>query len=478
MEKLIKGRAVAPTRKKPKHLPRMLRRFAELGKGERKKPQKIPKGSGQRHAEQSPGTSTAPAGTGPNDGDHRVIFQTYTPNSTPANGGPIPPDPSGATGASDVVLYTGNSYLMASVNGGGSFTEHDTTKFLSAAQGRPVDQVMIYVPHRRLVAWMMQHQVTPATGDGNFRLAVANLDDVLTDVETAWTVYDFTSTDAGQAGSATDRQDLSYSESRLYMTTSVDKGRVVMSLSLDDLVAKRKVNWGRTKPLDDIFHFSDLSQQNSQNVHSVAIVDSNTLRVMTLNDSTGTYDFHDVDVGDFPKVDNLSSLDPDKNDWLTRGVPNVSASVVRGDNLWVAWDAAASTAGDQPFYPNAHVRLARIDFRNWTTVEERQVWNPDYAFAYCCLAIGPDGDIGYGVGVGGSKDYPNSCFGILGDYVVYFRDDSTATAGAGSEPRWGDYITVRPSTIDSRRFAAFGYFTKKSGGGADQQPFYLSYGRP
>jgi hypothetical protein len=228
-----------------------------------------------------------------------------------------------------------------------------------------VDQVMIYVPHRRLFAWMMQHQVTPATGDGNFRLAVANLDDVLTDVETAWTVYDFTSTAVGQAGSATDRQDLSYSESRLYMTTSVDKGRVVMSLSLEDLVQKRKVSWIRTKPLDEIFHFSDLSQQNSQNVHSVAIVDSNTLRVMTLNDSTATYDFHDVDVGVFPKVDNLSSLDPDKNDWLTRGVPNASASVVRGDNLWVAWDAAASTAGDilsQCACPFGAHRFAQLDY--------------------------------------------------------------------------------------------------------------------
>src|SRR5262245_35115016 len=118
MEKLIKGRAISPTRKKPKHLPRMHRRFAELDKDKRKKPQKIQKGSGRRHAEQSPATSTASAGTGPDDGDHRIIFQTYTPNSTPANGGPIPPDPSGATGGSNVVLYTGNSYLMASVNGG------------------------------------------------------------------------------------------------------------------------------------------------------------------------------------------------------------------------------------------------------------------------------------------------------------------------------------------------------------------------
>lgn len=78
----------------------------------------------------------------------------------------------------------------------------------------------------------------------------------------------------------------------------------------------------------------------------------------------------------------------------------------------------------------------------WTTVEERQVRNPDYAFAYCTLASADDGQIGYGVGVGGRHDYPNSCFGILGDYVVY-------------------------------------YFTEKTAAGdALQRPFYLSYGRP
>ena len=80
--------------------------------------------------------------------------------------------------------------------------------------------------------------------------------------------------------------------------------------------------------------------------------------------------------------------------------------------------------------------------------------------------------------VGGARDYPNSCFGILGDFVVYFRDASAATPGADSEPRWGDYITVRPSAADPRRFAAFGYFTGKSGASAVQRPFYLSYGRP
>ncbi|SFT65950.1 hypothetical protein SAMN04487915_10269 [Arthrobacter sp. ov118] len=237
------------------------------------------------------------------------------------------------------------------------------------------------------------------------------------------------------------------------------------------------MHWAYTNPLDGMYQFSDLSQQNSAGVHCVAIADSSTLQVMRLDDGTGTYAFHDVPVGQFPVANDLKSLDPDDVDWLTRGVANVSASVVHGNDLWVAWDAAASGAGENPTYPNAHVRLARIDRGTWTRVEERQVWNPDYAFAYGCLAVGSEGEVAYGVAVGGSHDYPNSCFGILGDYVVYFRDTSTATAGAAAEPRWGDYITVRP-ILGKRRFAAFGYFTAKSGTNAKQQPYFLSYGRP
>jgi hypothetical protein len=475
-KKLIVVDERRPSEHKPKPLPRMRRRLAEGGLDTRHAPPRVKFRKGRR-VKQSPATGTRP--TGPGD-DNRIEFTEYTPLGTPTNGGPIPPDPSGADSSAGVVLYTGNSYLMASTDGGATFTEHDTTKFLPAAVGRPVDQVMIYVPHRRLFAWMMQHGTTAGSGDGNFRLAVAGADDLSKDIEGSWTVYDFTSSDLGAPGTATDRQDLAFSESRLYMTTNLSgKGRVVMTLDLDDLAHRRTVHWGRTDPLEAMFQFSDLSQQNSKNiVHSVAIASTSTLRVMTLDDGAGTYGFHDVTVGQFPVTSDLASLDPDGVDWLTRGVANVSASVVRGSSLWTAWDAAASAPGDKPFYPNAHVRIARIDTGTWKAVQEAQVWNPDYAFAYGCLSIGPDGDVGYGVGVGGPHDYPNSCFGILGDFVVYFRDNSTATPGAGSEPRWGDYITVRPSARDSSRFSAFGYFTKKSGGGASQRPFYLEYGRP
>jgi hypothetical protein len=472
---LLVGEGREPGRGKPKPLPRMRRRLAERGLDRRVDRKEIPYEEG-RPVEQSPQTTTGPNDSGER---HEVEFATYTPLGTPTNSGPIPPDPSGADGADGIVLYTGNTYLMASTDGGNTFTEHDSTAFLPAAQGRPVDQVMIYVTHRRLFAWMMQYGVTPATGEGNFRLAIAHAAGLIHDVESAWTVYDFTSTDLGAPGVATDRQDLAFNESRLYMTTNlVGKGRVVMSLSLDDLDAGRTVSWTRTDPLDGMFQFSDLSQQNNVNVHSVAIASNTRLRVMRFDDGAGNYNFHDVAVGQFPVAADLKSLDPDGVDWLTRGVANVSAALVDGNSLWVAWDAAASAAGEHPVYPNAHVRLSRIDMLKWTTVEEHQVWNPAYAFAYGCLAAGKNGEIAYGVGVGGPNDYPNSCFGILGDFVVYFRDGSSATPGADSEPRWGDYITVRPSSSEAQRFSAFGYYVKRQGSNAIQRPFYLSYGRP
>jgi hypothetical protein len=179
-DKLISVKAKRPSREKPKPLAKMRRRLAEGGLDRHVQRPRIPHVAGKR-VKQSPSTATAP--TGPSDPDRRVEFTTYAPLGTPTHGGPIPPDPSGADSSAGVVLYTGNTYLMASTDSGATFGEHDTSTFLPAAQGRPVDQVMIYVPHRRLFAWMMQHGTTPGTGDGNFRLAVAGAADLASDVE-------------------------------------------------------------------------------------------------------------------------------------------------------------------------------------------------------------------------------------------------------------------------------------------------------
>jgi len=419
--------------------------------------------------------------TGPGEG-HEIVFPTYTPLSKPKNPGLFnlaPPDMSGADSSSRVVLYTGNSYLCASKDKGASFADLDSTTFLPKAQGRAVDQVMIYVPRLKAFAWMMQHKTTPKTGDGNIRLAIGSVGSLGSSFTSSWTVYEFTSSDFGQPGVATDRQDLSFTEKYLYLTTNmVGKGRIVIRIPLSEL-AKGTATPQYTDPLEGLFQFSDLSQQNGVDTYMAGIKDGSTLRVFSCTDASNDYQTRDLAVGSFPRADDLASKDPAGVDWLTRGVANVSAVLSNGDDLWTAWDAAASPAGDKPFYPNAHVRIAKAQVSTWKVVEEHQVWNPDYAFAYGTLAISRNGAIGYGVAVGGTHDYPMSCFGILGDYVVYYQDDSDATATGDGEARWGDYITVRPSLSATGKFSAFGYFTKKqAGGGAFQTPYYLVFGRP
>ena len=112
--------------------------------------------------------------TGPGGDNREIVFGTYTPLNKPKNPGLFglaPPDMSGADSPLNVVLYTGNTYLAASKNSGVSFQDLDSSTFLPKIPGRAVDQVITYVPALRSYAWMMQHEQSPGTNDGNFRLA-------------------------------------------------------------------------------------------------------------------------------------------------------------------------------------------------------------------------------------------------------------------------------------------------------------------
>jgi hypothetical protein len=455
-----------------------------LREGEEGRP-RIRKGPHRKPPKQNPATDVRD-GTGPGGQDHEIIFPTYTPLPDPKNPGLfglLPPDMSGADSSSGVVLFCGNTYLGESNDHGASFADLDSSTFLPAAQGRPVDQVVTYIPRQEMFAWMMQHGKNTA-GDGTFRLAVARTPALSGDFTGSWTVFDFTSTDVGFPGVATDRQDLSFTKEYLYLTTNlVGKGRIVIRIPLNDL-AQGLATPQYTAPLDGVFQFSDLSQQHDQNIYMAGILNDSTLRVFSCTDGSTTYQTRDLPVGSFPRAGDLVSKDPNGVDWLTRGVANVSAVLARGDDLWIAWDAAESSTGSTPFYPNPHIRMAKVKISTWTVVAENQVWNPDYAFAYGTLALDTKGNVGYGVGVGGKTDFPMSCFGVLGDFVVYYQDNSDATAigsdgAGGTEARWGDYITARPSDRAAGKFAGFGYFTKKTaGGGFFQTPYYLVFGRP
>ena len=83
---------------------------------------------------------------------------------------------------------------------------------------------------------------------------------------------------------------------------------------------------------------------------------------------------------------------------------------------------------------------------------------------------------------GGPNDEADVAVGILGDFVVWYRDGSTATVDdpSGSKKgRWGDFLRTHRSNRGSANYDGFGYFTvKNSSGNLIQSPFHVRYGRP
>ena len=171
---------------------------------------------------------------------------------------------------------------------------------------------------------------------------------------------------------------------------------------------------------------------------------------------------------------------PNGNDWLSflQGTSQYSvlAGTRTGNELWLGWTASSGKGPANGFdFPNAHVRIVRVDIGTMKVLGELQVWNPDYAFAYPSLNVNARGEVGIVLAWGGKNDNANAAAGILGDFVVWFQNGSDTTTA-----RWGDFTTVRRAGRNRSLFAGFAYYTRKDTtrtSGYYFDPYYVVFGR-
>ncbi len=392
-------------------------------------------------------------------------------------------DMSGADSERDVVMLSGNWYCDVSTDGGGSWTRLDPTTIFpeTLAGGFCCDQIVIYVPKFDRFVWFLQYGAD-AGGQGAFRIASASSESVGDD-PTAWTYWDFVAGDFGYATSDMDYPDLACSSRFLYASTDVfgSGGRLVMRIPLDELAAGGTINYQYTDPAKSTSAWgAHLVQQTRSQAVWVGQPNNSTLEVFTMPDGGSTYSSFTVPVATWPNGSH-SSVGPDGNDWLTklRDFPNfaVTGGVERrGGNVVLAWSASSGKGSSSGFdFPNTHGRVAEIDMGTRSVVSEMQVWNPDYAFAYPALAANSKNEVGIILGWGGAANHANCAMGIIGDFVVWFRDDSTRTV-----QRFGDYLTTRPAQRNGNLFAGFGYFVTEVAGQPSKctyNPIYVRYGR-
>jgi hypothetical protein len=434
--------------------------------------------------EPSPAAEAAGAGDpDPRGNPDPVVFHSYEPSDVLIKSLTNAADMSGADTERDVIMMSGNWYCDVSNNGGGSWKRLDPTTVFPPgfAGGFCCDQIVIYVSAIDRFVWLMQHDAD-ANGQGAFRLAAASSQSVHDD-PTVWTFWDFVAGDFGYAMSDMDYPDLAYSKQFLYLSTDVFSagGRLVVRIPLSDLAAGGTIGFQYTDPAKSTTAWgAHLVQQCDDRAVWVGHRNNSTLDVFTMPDSGSTYSSFALSVATWPNGTH-SCLGPDGNDWLKKldNFPgfSVTGGVQRSNgDIVIAWSASKGKGSANGFdFKQTHSRVVEINLGAKSVVSEMQVWNPDYAFAYPNLSVNARDEVGIILGWGGPSNHANCAMGIIGDFVVWFRDGSTRTV-----QRFGDYLTTRRAERNRSRFGGWGYFVTEVTGQPTQcqyNPFYVRYGR-
>ena len=124
---------------------------------------------------------------------------------------------------------------------------------------------------------------------------------------------------------------------------------------------------------------------------------------------------------------------------------------------------------------------SRYRSNNFHKLQQVQIWNDDYAFAYPALATNAcTQEVGLSFEYGGPNNYEDHVVGFWGDFVAY----RTTGSNVGT-CRFGDYVTIRQASRTHENpgnlFDAFGYGLKKvppPGAGTDTDIHYVVFGRP
>lgn len=314
------------------------------------------------------------------------------------------------------------------------------------------DQVSVYVPQIDRFVWLIQ---TTRVG---YRLAVASPADIINSAGTAWTYWNLKPAGFGYAAGTTfDFPDLSVGQTFLYLSCTVTIGRSqglqVARISLNELRAGGTIGIEFTRQEHGTTAASGrLTQSTGEEIFWAGHVDDSKLRVFSLHQASHRYSWRDVPLARTYARTVGPSTTPDQKNWLSHHRDDIIGSALSGFQLWFAWTAGPDSAFRQP-----HIEMATLDSRNLSLLQQVQIWNDGFAFAYPSLEKNACTDeIGLSLEIGGNGAYENHAVGFWGDFIVYRTTDS-----AIGVDRFGDYVTIRqrPSSVANpgNLFTAFGY---------------------
>jgi hypothetical protein len=408
----------------------------------------------------------------------------------------------------DVVLMSGNLWLKLSIDGGKTFTDLDFTKIFGKEGtygGWAGDQVVHYVPE--IDCFVLYVQSTKGSGaNANksvVKVAIATPADLKTfkGQSEAWKrQWHFTSDTFGITAWL-DFPDLSYGAGYLYVNTNTFAATAastkagtpdpfVGKLFFELPLAQLKAGGGLS------FYFGYLTEKlrygsPTQNIgdenYWAAHINNGKIRIYSSKGSEENYSWRErslvanwpVTPDDSAGNPDIVSKPPDASDWISEDNRIIGATKVN-NQLWFAWTAAAGSGSSGGFnFPQPHIQIAKVDLdQDYKVVDQMQVWNSTYAFAYPSLTTNSNNEVGISSGWGGGASYGSHVVGIIGDFVLWYGEASERTSTVLSPTRFGDYLHIRLAHPDTRFFSGFGYAVKNAKPAGETADYlYVEFGR-
>jgi hypothetical protein len=286
-----------------------------------------------------------------------------------------------------------------------------------------------------------------------------------------------------------DYPDLSVGDNFLYYSAdAVSQGLLVVRIPLNEIRDNQTINMGYTSPSDgtktdgSTAYGSHISQNAGDTVFWAGSPKNSQLRVFSMAEGSNQYSSRDIDIDSWPNG-TITLNAPDGVDNFSFGWPgNAITGATRRTNteVWFAWNTSSNAN-----FKNAHVEVVEINTSNFTKIAQWQIWNNDYAFVDPYLATNANSEVGIALAWGaafttaGTGNYMSHAVGILGDFIVWYPELSTASPVA-SQIRLGDYFSVSRNPANPLLYDASGYAVLKQAAPATGwyfDPYYIQFGR-
>ncbi len=369
----------------------------------------------------------------------------------------------------NTLFYTGNWYAVRSTNAGGSYTFaspwNDFDNFCC-------DQDVIYSPKYKIFLWYRQG-VADGSGENYFRLGVSNNNGK------TWAFYNISPTDTNSdwAGEWWDYPQIGLTDNYLYICTNMFNAAgdftrpAILRMPLQGLKQHGSFNYDYMAGEGHSTYTPVMGATNT--MYWGTHVSNSMLTIYAWPENSTNVTHYDRSVPAYTYLTkNGKCPGPDKKNWCGRSDSRLLSGWVANGVIGFMWNAGKSSG-----FPFPYVNAATFRVSDMTYIGRPAIWNSKYAFQYAHVAPNSAGNLGISIFFGGGPYYPSHAIGVSTDGSSWGVLLSTANGTSGpGEPKWGDYVRVRPyMPTSTQQWIATGFTLQGSSSGDSIVPRYVIF---